>query len=235
MTAPMPSSTCTPISQKLLSEKVYSVAQIGRTANPVRSGGLLPSYGRCVRPRRDRQHHHLRGDDHADVMAVASLGWAAASFCPTSGSNAALARWNSITHMPKMTSGRSGTGCCSRGAPTVSPPRSVRRACVAPGHCRWRRTEWRVLPGLQAPRTQAREEIRRAGKTHSRPRRGHGNGDVARVVKGLLSSQMRRAHCVPRVKNQGQRGDREPKLRPAIAVGLLAIATAQKLGTAKEL
>ena len=42
----------------------------------------------------------------ADIMAVASFGYAAASFCPTSGSNGALAKWNSMTHRPKMTSGR---------------------------------------------------------------------------------------------------------------------------------
>jgi DDE superfamily endonuclease len=41
----------------------------------------------------------------ADIMAVAASGYAAASFCPTSGSSAALAKWNSMTHRPKMTSG----------------------------------------------------------------------------------------------------------------------------------
>ena len=34
---------------------------------------------------------------HADIMAVASFGKAAASFCPTSDSSAALAKWKSMT------------------------------------------------------------------------------------------------------------------------------------------
>jgi len=36
----------------------------------------------------------------ADIMAVASFGWAMASFWPTSGSSAALAKWNSIAQAP---------------------------------------------------------------------------------------------------------------------------------------
>ena len=35
---------------------------------------------------------------------IASSGNAAASSCPTSGSSAALAKWNSMTHKPKITS-----------------------------------------------------------------------------------------------------------------------------------
>ncbi len=41
-----------------------------------------------------------------DIMAVAHLGSAWASFWPTSGSSGALAKWNSMAQSANTTSGR---------------------------------------------------------------------------------------------------------------------------------
>src|SRR4029077_5193231 len=78
-----------------------------RMVNPARNNGLRPQLS-AVRPTRRAigSITACAATMQADIMAVASLGYAAASFCPTSGSSAALARWNSMTHRPKMTSGR---------------------------------------------------------------------------------------------------------------------------------
>jgi hypothetical protein len=75
--------------------------------NPARNSGLRPHLS-AVHPTSSAigSITGCAATMHADIMAVASFGCAAASFCPTSGSNAALARWNNMTHRPKMTSGR---------------------------------------------------------------------------------------------------------------------------------
>jgi len=41
-----------------------------------------------------------------DIIAVANSLWARASFCPTSGSNGALAKWNSIAQHAYTSRGR---------------------------------------------------------------------------------------------------------------------------------
>ena len=41
-----------------------------------------------------------------DIIAVASDGFSDASFWPTNGNRGALAKWNSMTQVAKITSGR---------------------------------------------------------------------------------------------------------------------------------
>ena len=40
-----------------------------------------------------------------DIIAVATRGWARASFCPTRGKSAALAKWNRKAQRQKVASG----------------------------------------------------------------------------------------------------------------------------------
>ena len=95
------------MSQKLLSDKVYSTARIGRMTNPAIKRGLRPQLS-AVRPTKSAMGNMTicAAMMQADIIAVASFGNAAASFCPTSGKSGALAKWNNMTHRPKITSGR---------------------------------------------------------------------------------------------------------------------------------
>jgi hypothetical protein len=76
-------------------------------ANAARNIGFRPQLS-AVRPTRRAigSITACAATMHADIMAVASFGYAAASFCPTSGSSYALAKWDSMTHSPKTTSER---------------------------------------------------------------------------------------------------------------------------------
>ena len=163
----------------------------------------------------------------ADVIAVARLGWAAASFWPTSGSNGALAKWNSMTPPPKITSGRR---CTER-----SEPAGPRRISAG---SRSRARSWSMAAAGIDRTATARQQgdgrndqeygaliIEEADSAGDQRR-----DDVAGMVEGGVAPHAPSERAYAHRKTERQRADRRTERVPSDGHEQVAITTGQNVG-----